>query len=62
MEHGFRSWLLKRIHAGRHVYDPQVTGWLNFSIHMIGTSVIIAIIEEFSIARSSIAGCKEALL
>ena len=35
------------IHAGLHVYDPQVTGWLNFSVHMIGTSVIIAIIEEF---------------
>lgn len=34
-------------HAGRHVYDPRVTGLLNFWIHMIGTSIIIAIIEEF---------------
>jgi len=34
-------------HAGLHVYDPRVSGLLNFWIHMIGTSVIIAIIEEF---------------
>jgi len=34
-------------HAGLHVYDPRVTGLLNFWIHMLGTSVIIAIIEEF---------------
>lgn len=34
-------------HAGRHVYDPRVTGWLAFWVHMLGTSVIIAIIEEY---------------
>ena len=34
-------------HAGLHVYDPRVTGWLNFWIHMFGTSVVIAVIEEF---------------
>lgn len=34
-------------HAGLHVYDPRVTGLFNFWIHMLGTSVIIAIIEEF---------------
>jgi len=34
-------------HAGLHVYDPKVTGWTNFWIHMFGTSVVIAIIEEF---------------
>ena len=34
-------------HVGRHVYDPQVTGWVNFWIHMFGTSVVIAVIEEF---------------
>jgi len=34
-------------HAGLHVYDPKVTGWLHFWIHMFGTSVVIAIIEEF---------------
>jgi len=33
-------------HAGLHVYNPHVTGWLNFWIHMFGTSVVIAIIEE----------------
>jgi len=34
-------------HAGLHVYDPQTTGWLNFWLHMFGTSVVIAVIEEF---------------
>ncbi len=33
-------------HAGLHAYDPKVTGWLTFWIHMLGTTVIIAIIEE----------------
>ena len=32
---------------GYNFYDPLVTGWINFSIHMIGTSFVIAIIEEF---------------
>ena len=35
------------VHRGLHVYDPKVTGWMSFTIHMIGTSVIIAVIEEF---------------
>ncbi len=35
------------VHAGLHVYDPNVTGWFSFWIHMFGTSVVIAIIEEF---------------
>ena len=34
-------------HAGLHVYDPKASGWLLFAIHMFGTSVFIAIIEEF---------------
>ncbi len=34
-------------HAGLHVYHPQVTGWFNFWIHMFGTSVVIAVIEEY---------------
>lgn len=34
-------------HAGLHVYNPHVTGWLNFWIHMFGTSVVIAVIEEY---------------
>ena len=34
-------------HAGLHVYNPKVTGWLNFWIHMFGTPVVIAVIEEF---------------
>ena len=34
-------------HSGLHVYDPKVTGWFSFWIHMVGTSVVIAIIEEF---------------
>ncbi|MCF7849291.1 MAG: CAAX prenyl protease-related protein [Kiritimatiellales bacterium] len=34
-------------HAGLHVYDPNVTGWPNFWVHMFGTSVVIAVIEEF---------------
>jgi membrane protease YdiL (CAAX protease family) len=34
-------------HAGLHVYDPKASGWLIFAIHMLGTSVFIAIIEEF---------------
>ncbi|MEN7972851.1 MAG: CAAX prenyl protease-related protein [Verrucomicrobiota bacterium] len=34
-------------HAGLHKYDPRVTGWFAFWVHMFGTSVIIAIIEEF---------------
>ncbi len=34
-------------HAGLHEYSPQVTGWVRFWIHMFGTSVVIAIIEEY---------------
>ncbi|MBN2163501.1 MAG: CAAX prenyl protease-related protein [Pontiellaceae bacterium] len=34
-------------HVGRHIYDPRVTGLFVFWVHMFGTSVIIAIIEEF---------------
>lgn len=34
-------------HTGLHAYDPRATGWLLFSIHMLGTSVFIAVIEEF---------------
>lgn len=34
-------------HAGLHAYDPKASGWLIFAIHMFGTSVFIAIIEEF---------------
>lgn len=34
-------------HAGRHIYDPRVTGPITFWMHMFGTTVIIAIIEEF---------------
>jgi CAAX prenyl protease-like protein len=34
-------------HAGLHVYNPQVTGMFNFWIHMFGTSVVIAVIEEY---------------
>jgi uncharacterized protein len=34
-------------HTGLHVYDPRVTGWISFWIHMFGTSVVIAVIEEF---------------
>ena len=34
-------------HAGLHAYDPQASGWLIFAVHMLGTSVFIAIIEEF---------------
>jgi len=34
-------------HAGLHEYDPRVTGWFAFWVHMFGTTVIIAIIEEF---------------
>lgn len=33
-------------HAGLHVYHPAVTGWVHFAVHMFGTSVIIAVIEE----------------
>ncbi len=33
-------------HIGLHAYAPEVTGWLTFWIHMFGTTVIIAIIEE----------------
>jgi len=33
--------------AGLHEYDPRVTGWLTFWFHMFGTTVLIAIIEEF---------------
>ncbi len=28
-------------------YDPALTGWTLFAVHMLGTSVVIAIIEEF---------------
>ncbi len=34
-------------HAGLHAADPRVTGWVSFWIRMFGTTVIIAIIEEF---------------
>ncbi|MCF7818950.1 MAG: CAAX prenyl protease-related protein [Kiritimatiellales bacterium] len=34
-------------HTGLHVYDPKATGLLNFWLHMFGTSVVIAVIEEF---------------
>lgn len=34
-------------HMGLHKYDPRVTGWWVFWVHMLGTAVIIAIIEEF---------------
>ncbi len=34
-------------HAGLHRYDPRVTGPFTFWMHMFGTSVVIAIIEEF---------------
>ncbi|MEE9368973.1 MAG: CAAX prenyl protease-related protein [Pontiella sp.] len=34
-------------HIGLHEYDPRVTGWWVFWVHMLGTTVIIAIIEEF---------------
>jgi len=34
-------------HAGRHRFDPKVTGLLTFWMHMFGTTVVIAIIEEF---------------
>lgn len=34
-------------HAGLHEYDPRVSGWFAFWIHMFGTTVIIAIIEEY---------------
>jgi len=34
-------------HAGLHAYDPRVTGPFSFWMHMLGTTVIIAIIEEF---------------
>jgi membrane protease YdiL (CAAX protease family) len=34
-------------HIGLHAYDPKATGWFTFWVHMLGTTVIIAIIEEF---------------
>ncbi|MDF7805876.1 CAAX prenyl protease-related protein [Pontiellaceae bacterium B12219] len=34
-------------HVGLHEYDPKVTGWMVFWIHMFGSTVMIAIIEEF---------------
>jgi membrane protease YdiL (CAAX protease family) len=34
-------------HAGLHEYDPRASGWLVFAVHMLGTTVFIAIIEEF---------------
>ena len=34
-------------HAGLHAYDPRASGWLIFAVHMLGTSVFIAVIEEF---------------
>ncbi len=34
-------------HAGLHIYNPRVTGMLMFMFHMFGTSVVIAVIEEF---------------
>lgn len=32
---------------GYHHYNPIVTGWINFTIHMIGSCIVIALIEEF---------------
>jgi membrane protease YdiL (CAAX protease family) len=34
-------------HIGMHAYDPRATGPFAFWMHMLGTTVIIAIIEEF---------------
>jgi membrane protease YdiL (CAAX protease family) len=34
-------------HAGLHPFSPEVTGWPAFWVHMFGTSIIIAVIEEF---------------
>lgn len=34
-------------HAGLHEYDPRVSGWFVFWVHMLGSTVVIAIIEEF---------------
>jgi membrane protease YdiL (CAAX protease family) len=34
-------------HAGLHPFAPEVTGWFTFWMHMFGTSVVIAVIEEF---------------
>lgn len=31
---------------GLHVYDPKTTGWTLFWVHMFGTTVCIAVIEE----------------
>lgn len=33
--------------AGPFPYDPMATGWGLFAIHMVGTSLVIAAIEEF---------------
>jgi len=59
-------------HAGLHVYDPKVTGWIGFWIHMLGTSVVIAVIEVIFLSRVSIPldageslfqdGCRESQL
>jgi len=35
------------VNKGLHEFNPIVTGWLNFTIHMIGSSLVIPIIEEF---------------
>jgi membrane protease YdiL (CAAX protease family) len=34
-------------HVGLHEYNPQVTGWWAFWVHMFGSTVVIAIVEEF---------------
>jgi membrane protease YdiL (CAAX protease family) len=34
-------------HAGLHPFSPEVTGWFRFWVHMFGSTVIIAITEEF---------------
>lgn len=33
---------------GLHHYDPRVTGWTLFWIHMLGTTLVIGAIEEFA--------------
>ena len=35
------------VNKGLHEFNPIVTGWLNFTIHIIGSSLVIPIIEEF---------------
>jgi uncharacterized protein len=53
---GYERWLVGPLPGGfgklrepltAFPYDPALTGWLSFTIHMLGTSVAIAMIEEF---------------